>query len=296
MTAPRTQQNTTRTDLRASAEGNGGHQREQDAEPPNRVDLRKLLLCKQQQLGLDLQTGREAFDHPGEKGSASENAWHGRLRQFLPARYAVAPAFVIDADGYRSEHIDLVVYDQHFCPTVFEQSGKLFVPAESVFAAFEIKQDLSREHVEYACAKIASVRRLRRTSTTIVDRGQPRKPREPFHILGGLLAYQSSWTPPLGEPLRRVLAEHAAEGERLDLGYALQHGAFEVAYPGDGSAIQIDTSDVDGALIYFQFSLFRLLQAIGSPMAIDLKQYARPIETQRQTPDEIHIDPAGGSA
>jgi hypothetical protein len=179
------------------------------------VKLRPLLLLKQRQLGLDLETGREAINHSGEKGSASENAWHDCIRDFLPKRYMVSSGFVIDADEHRSEQIDLLVYDQHFCPTVFEQNGKLFVPAESVFAAFEIKQELSVENVRYAAAKLASVRRLRRTSTVIVDRGTPRAPRDPFHILGGLVAYKSSWNPALGEPFRKALADTGDELHRL---------------------------------------------------------------------------------
>jgi hypothetical protein len=37
---------------------------------------------------------------------------HGR-EGFLPGRYAVSGAFVIDADGNRSEQIDLVIHDAH---------------------------------------------------------------------------------------------------------------------------------------------------------------------------------------
>jgi hypothetical protein len=47
--------------------------------------------------------------------------------------------------------------------------------------------------------------------------------------------------------------------------------------------------------MYFQASLFRLLQAIGSPPAMDIKQYMRPIEATRETPSEIHIDPVGST-
>jgi hypothetical protein len=259
--------------------------------PPMRVDLRKLLLLKQRQLNLDLETGRVGFDHPGEKGDASENAWRAQIENFLPKRYAVSTGFVIDSRHERSEQIDVLIHDRHFCPAVFEQDGKLYVPAESVFAALEIKQELSAGTIDYTAGKLESVRRLHRTSTVIVDRGERREPRQPFHIIGGLLTFKSSWNPPLGDPLRRALLAARDESRRLDIGCALNDGAFEAAYPGD-EGIQLDISDPDGAWIYLQTSLFRLLQAIGSPMAIDLKEYTRPIEAQRETPTEIHIDPA----
>ena len=260
-----------------------------DTDKPGKVDLRTLLLRKQEQLDLDLKTGREAFDHPGEKGGASETAWVERLRLFLPTRYQVTSGFVIDADGQRSAQIDVIIHDRHFCPLLFEQNAKLFVPAESVFGVFEVKQTLDRGHILYAADKVSTVRRLRRTSTTIVERGERRKPRERFHILGGLLTYESKWSPPLGESLREALRETRDEETRLDLGCAIKHGAFEVAYP-EGEDILLDTSDADGGLLYWEMALFRRLQGIGSPMAIDMKEYLRVIEAGRETPAELHVD------
>jgi hypothetical protein len=260
-----------------------------DPNKPGQVDLRSLLLLKQEQLDLDLKTGREAFDHPGVKGDASETAWAERLRLFLPSRYQVSSGFVVDANGDRSAQIDLIIHDRHFCPLLFEQSGKLFIPAEGIFGVFEVKQTLDRGHILYAAEKVSTVRALRRTSTPIVERGQLRKPREEFHILGGLLAYKSEWKPPFGPSLREVLRETRAEETRLDLGCAIQHGAFEVAYP-EGEDVQLDTSDPEGALLYWEMALFRRLQAIGSPMAIDMKEYLRVIEAGRETPAELQVD------
>jgi hypothetical protein len=258
------------------------------------VDLRSLLLRKQEQLDLDLQTGREAFDHPGEKGDASEIAWRDRLERFLPTRYQVSSGFVFDADGLRSGQVDVIIHDRHFCPLLFEQNDKLLIPAESVFGVFEVKQTLDRAHVLYAAEKISTVRSLRRTSAAIVDRGVLRDPREPFHILGGLLAYESAWSPPLGESLREVLRETKDETTRLDLGCAIKHGSFEVVYPKEGD-IQLDTSELDAALLYWEMALFRRLQGIGSPMAIDMKEYLRDIEAERETPAELDVTPPSAS-
>ena len=245
------------------------------------TDLKKLLLGKEEILEARLGVTRDAVGHAGEMGSASEADWCGALLDFLPTRYQVSRAFVIDSTGATSDQIDVVVHDRHFCPLFFETSaGARYIPAESVFAAFEAKQEMTRAHVDYAAAKIASVRRLNRTSGAIVDRGHLRDPRGRFDILGGLLTLKNSWTPPFGEPFREALSVHAGDDqERLDLGCALRDGAFEVL-PADGS---VEVGEGRGSLVFFLTRLFQRLQVIGSPMAIDLREYARSLRADELT-------------
>lgn len=240
------------------------------------TDLKMLLLGKETILEAKLGVTRTTVHHAGEMGSASEADWCAPLMEFLPTRYQVSRAFVIDSTGATSDQIDVVVHDRHFCPLFFETAAAArYIPVESVFAVFEAKQEMTRAHVDYAAAKIASVRRLNRTSGAIVDRGQRRDPREPFDILGGLLTLESSWTPPFGEPFRDALDVHAGDDlERLDLGCALRHGAFEVLLD-DGS---VEVGEGRGALVFFLTRLFQRLQVIGSPMAIDLREYSRSLQ------------------
>jgi hypothetical protein len=239
-------------------------------------DLTALLLGKEHLLESRLGVTRETVTHTGEMGAASEADWCAALTEFLPTRYQVSKAFVIDSTGATSDQIDVVVHDRHFCPLFFETSaGARYVPVESIFAVFEAKQEMTRAHVDYAARKIASVRRLRRTSGAIVDRGQRRDPRHSFDILGGLLTLESSWTPPFGEAFRDALDAHMGHDmERLDLGCALRHGAFEVL-PDHGG---IDVGVGRGALVFFLSRLFQRLQMIGSPMAIDLRAYSRSLQ------------------
>ncbi|HEY0557803.1 MAG TPA: DUF6602 domain-containing protein, partial [Thermoanaerobaculia bacterium] len=127
------------------------------------VDLRKLFLSLQEQLAARLQTNRAMLDHPGAKGSATEESWREMLGEYLPKRYCVSKAFVIDAEGTRSDEIDLVIYDRQYSPFLLKQDGAIFIPAESVYGVLEIKQSLTGRDVTYAIEKAASVRRLRRT-------------------------------------------------------------------------------------------------------------------------------------
>jgi hypothetical protein len=246
-----------------------------------KVNLRDLLLAKQEILRSHLAAS-SAHWHPDAKGDVGEVNWeaaldgrHGR-EGFLPGRYAVSSAYVIDADGDRSDQIDLVIHDAHFCPLLFEQAGHRYIPAESVYAVFEVKPELTREYILYAAEKAASVRRLRRTSVPIVHAGGTFSPRQPFQILGGILATRSGWSPPFGEPFQKALHECIPAG-RLDIGAIAEHGAFEVLY-GEDNMPGVTMSEPEAGLMFFLTRLYTRLQQLGTVGAVDLSAYARPLE------------------
>lgn len=135
----------------------------------------------------------------------------------------------------------------------------------------EVKQDLSREHVLYAGEKAASVRGLHRTSAPVPHVEGLAKPRPLPRIIAGILAYQSSWTPPLGRPLRNALGELVAD-HRLNIGCALVHGTFEARYAQDGG---LDLTVIDGrrSLVQLLMRLLKQLQALGTAPAIDYEAY-----------------------
>lgn len=107
-------------------------------------------------------------------------------------------AHVVDSDGNFSQQIDVVIFDRQYSPFIFTYENETIIPAESVYAVFEAKQTADAGLVAYAQEKVASVRRLRRTSLPIpYAKGvYPAKPLIP--ILGGLLTSKSEWSPPLG--------------------------------------------------------------------------------------------------
>ncbi|HEX3555841.1 MAG TPA: DUF6602 domain-containing protein [Thermoanaerobaculia bacterium] len=237
------------------------------------VDLRKLFLHLQTQLATRLQGNREILDHPSAKGAATEEGWRQMLEDYLPKRYCVAKAFVIDGDGDKSEEIDLVIHDRQYSPFLFNQDGAIYIPAESVYGVFEVKQSLSAETIDYAIQKAASVRRLTRTSVTITHAGGKFEPRPPFPILAGLLSLESDWKPPLGEPLAKRL--EAGPG-RLDLICALRHGTAEATYSVE-NPLRLELSAPDSALIFFFLRLLDRLQGLGTVPAIDLRKYGKAL-------------------
>jgi hypothetical protein len=239
--------------------------------PNNKVSLRELFLSKQSELEAALRTSRIVIPHQGEKGAVTELHWLEMLDSHLPKRYKVRRGFVIDATGAMSDQIDLIIHDAQYSPLLFEQGETCYVPAESVYGIFEVKQEISKETIEYAGAKAASVRKLRRTSAPIYHAGGMYPPRDPPPILAGLLAFEASWTPPFGGPFEKAL-KALGDGEALDIGCALRHGSFQPVRNEDGETT-IAVSDPEVALVTYFLGLLALLQRLGTVPAMDLAEY-----------------------
>lgn len=234
-----------------------------------RFDLANAFFMQQEKLRGDLNLG-DIASHPGSKGDDSELNWLGMLDNLLPNRYGVAKAFVIDVHGRQSEQIDVVIYDQHFSPLLFRVGGAVFVPAESVYAVIEVKQALDKNNASYAADKIASVRRLHRTSAPVPYVAGLYDPKEPQRVIGGLLTRRCDWSPPFAAPFEDCLL--SLDGDRqIDVGCALVHGAFWLRQ--DGSRRVAEHSAPDVSLITFVMTLLRQLQAMGSAPAINYDAY-----------------------
>lgn len=240
--------------------------------------LKAIYTSLQAQLTSSLTANRVAITHPGAKGEASEENWLNLFELYLPYRYQAHKAFVIDSNGECSEQIDIVIYDRHFTPLLYNRDRQRYIPAESVYAVFEVKQDLNRAHIEYAGEKAASVRKLFRTSTYIQYAAGEYQPRPLFEIISGILTYESGWTPALGEPLYEVLKQRPIN-ERIDLGCVVMNGGFEVIYKENG-VTELQVSESEFALVYFLFRLLDRLQKLGTVPAIDYAIYSQAFNKQ----------------
>lgn len=238
------------------------------------VRIHELYQDMQQVLSTSMNLARKHITHKGSQGTATEQQWIEFLTEHLPGRYCARGAFVIDSEGAVSQQLDLVVYDRQYSPVIMDRGGVQYIPAESVYAVFEVKPDLTLTYVRYAGEKVASVRRLKRTSARVVHAGgEIATPKPPFRVLGGILTTSSGWVGPLGEPLRSALHE-LSEDEQLDLGCTLESGAFEARW--DASTLSgLDAVDQDEALLWFYFRLLHRLSALGTVPAIDFNAYAK---------------------
>jgi hypothetical protein len=238
------------------------------------IDLHKIFLGLQEQMIAALSTNREVIQHPTIKGAATELHWLKMLEDYLPKRYCVDNAFVLDCDGHCSDQIDVVIYDRQYSPFLFNQDGAKFVPAESVYAVMEVKPELNAASVAYAANKAASVRQLRRTSVPIPHAGGKFDPKQPPPIVAGLLTLDSGWNPAFGKPFVESLATFS-EKQRLDVGCVLRAGGFEIAYDGILPAVKVGSPET--ALIFFFLKLLARLQAAGTVAALDLDQYGKAL-------------------
>jgi hypothetical protein len=235
--------------------------------------LLKLYRGTQARMLAELLSAR-ANEHGPTSGRTAEAAWIQFLREHLPHRYAVDSAFVADSYGNTSEQIDVVVFDRQYSPFIFNYQGQTIIPAESVYAVFEAKQAANAEMVAYAQEKVASVRRLHRTSLPIpyAKGTYPAKPLIP--ILGGLLTFESDWNPALGPSFDQALSKDQGEG-RLEIGCIAAHGHFFFNSASGRYEVVAEGKPATAFLL----KLISQLQFSGTVPMIDVEAYAKWLVT-----------------
>lgn len=235
-----------------------------------------LLSGLQSEMQQKLTTARQVFVHPGTKGDASENVWLELLQGYLPQRYQAIKAHVVDSEGAFSEQIDIVIYDRQYSPFIFTFQGQNVIPAESVYAIFEAKQSINANLVEYAQKKVASVRKLYRTSLPIPHAGGTYKAKALSPIIGGILTLESEWNPALGASLRSALLGADQYGY-LDVGCVAAHGTF-TRKSDSGGSIEYEVSQNKMPVAAFLLELISQLQGMATVPMIDIKAYAKWID------------------
>src|SRR5712692_8658328 len=232
--------------------------------------LSQLLAGLHDDIQKRLEISGKSFGHPGTKGDASEAVWLELLQTYLPQRYRAATAHVVDSLGTFSDQIDVVVFDRQYSPFIFSYQGQTIIPAESVYAVFEAKQSINAQHIRYAQNKVATVRRLHRTSLPIPYANGTHPPKPPIPIVGGLLTFKSDWSPPLAKALEKVLKEELAEG-RLDLGCVAAHGHFSF----DAASQSYRFTPQGKPATAFLLNLISQLQFSGTVQMLDVQAYAK---------------------
>ncbi|WP_442795419.1 DUF6602 domain-containing protein [Pelobium manganitolerans] len=265
----------------------------------NKVDLKQLFNGLQRQMSAQLNTNREFIDHPGSKGDAIENAWIEWLRKYLPNRYCVDKAIVIDHEGNTSQQMDIVIYDNWFTPFIFNQNGFYYVPAEGVYAVFEVKPDIQgtvgeKTYIEYAGEKIESVRVLKREAASFINGGTKFTPRPLTKIIGGILCSTNGFTHKNNDTIEKHI-KALDNLQSIDLGCIVNYGSFYIDYnPNEEITIvgqdaylkfyanrkfnKMKFSEADHSFVTFFMQLTRYLQqAIGTIPAINLNAYLKNI-------------------
>jgi hypothetical protein len=239
-----------------------------------RLDLGELFHRAQQEMLAQLHVGG-LIEHGPTAGAATERHWIALFERYLPKRYKASSAFVIDSRGNRSRQIDIAIYDHFYSPLLFPQESAVHIPAESVYAVFEVKPSMSRPLVRDAAAKVASVRALHRTSAALISAGKRCAAARPNPILGGLLAATSVWgEATFAANITRCVVGHKGQ-ERLDLVCCLEHGTLEC-----GHAVRV--SHPEESLIVFILRLLDRLRAMGTAPAVHWQEYGRSLRSFRK--------------
>lgn len=234
----------------------------------NHIDIRKIFLGLQDQMYAKLSLNRRIIHHPTTKGDASELEWIEMLSTYLPRRYQVDKAFVIDCKGNISEQIDIVIFDRHYSPFLLRQNGATYVPAESVYTIIEVKPILNLANIRYAAKKASSVRKLERTTAKIIHAGGViDKPKQPFEILAGILTIEGRCNVKMESQLNKLDKKRF-----LNFGCTLDAESFWIKKDSMDKLI-IEKSRQNEGLIFFFLNLLSELQKLGTVSAMDIQSY-----------------------
>ena len=235
------------------------------------IFLQESFASEQVCLEADLRSSNR-IRHQGDKGEVNELFFIDFLRRYLPNRYTVEKAMVIDSRGGTSQSIDVVVFDRQYTPTLLDSDKHRYVPAESVYAVFECKPTINKAYLDYAGDKAASVRKLHRTSIPIAHAGGFYPAKKPHDIIAGILAIDVGWAEGLGVSF---VQNHAALTGRLalDCGFAANGACFDT-FNEDGS---LTFGPAENSLAFFAFRLLGRLQACATVPAVDWSAYAKQL-------------------
>lgn len=243
-------------------------------EPDDEQFLRSAFASEQACLAANLKSSFR-ITHSGDRGEVNEQFFIDFLRAYLPNRYTIEKAIVLDSNGVVSHSIDIVVFDRQYTPTLLDNDKHRYVPAEAVYAVFECKPTIDKGYLEYAGKKVESVRKLHRTSVEIHHAGGVFQKKPLFPIIGGILAAEVDWVDGFGEAFRTNHQELTGD-QRIDCGFAASGACFDIF--ADKYAYTFGPKA--NALAYFAFRLLWKLQTLATVPAVDWMAYANRLSSR----------------
>lgn len=223
----------------------------------------------------DLKTHQRTITHDPTLGDATEKEWIKLLEEYLPKRYRVAKAFAVDSKGETTDQLDCLIYDAHFTPTLFGKDNHQYVPAEAVYAMFEIKQTIDSADLDYTAKKILSLRKLYRTSAPLTGCGGESGPKPILPIIGGLLGINASWKEGLGKTFLKKFNGLSGD-KKLDFVLTAESG-FCDHFNTKNNPIIVNG---EGSLVRGLFRLLKALRNKATVPAIDWDEYESVFDEQ----------------
>jgi hypothetical protein len=251
--------------------------------PKNEQFLREAFATEQECLVAKLKSSKR-ITHAGDRGEVNEQHFIDFLRKYLPDRYTVDKAIVLDCKGNVSDSIDVVVYDRQYTPALLDNDKHRYVAAEAVYAVFECKPTIDKGYLKYAADKAASVRRLQRTSVTIHHAGGVIPEKKLFDIVAGILAIDVGWKDGFGKAFRKIHQKLPAVG-RIDCGFAAAGACFDTFEANGGYTF----GPTNNAFAYFAFRLLWKLQTLATVPAADFMAYAGELSKKSANQRGRHV-------
>ena len=245
--------------------------------PTNAEFLRESFATEQECLVPKLKSSNRII-HAGDRGEVNEQHFIDFLRKYLPNRYTVDKAVVLDSEGNVSDSIDVVVLDRQYTPTLLDNDKHRYVPAEAVYAIFECKPKIDKGYLEYAGDKAASVRRLKRTSVDICTASGKVLAKEHFEIVAGILAIEVDWREGFSSEAFRKVHKSLAADRAVDCGFAAKGASFDTF----AEAGAYTFGPTDNALAFFAFRLLSKLQSLATVPAVDWMAYANQLSHKQK--------------
>lgn len=250
-----------------------------DCNKNENIDIKQILEYRNLNLSSEL---RLKLKHPVTQGDHSEYAWIEFLRSFLPSKFSVDKGFVYDSKGQVSKQIDIIIYDSLYTPLIFKtSSGEAYVTSESVYAIFEVKQNVDGKNIKAANEKINSVKNLYRTSRDIMVGGdkKPGREAESLKIIGGILSTGNKFEGDNNKGvLKETLIDHLKTNTGIDLGCSAMDYTFIVGEDSNGLRDvdnMIFTDDRNKIIINFFYIIIDELYKRGTVPAADIRKYGK---------------------
>lgn len=133
------------------------------------LTIEKLFQLGAQSLKDDFERIRKSMPHHGVAGQEIENLLINFLNEHLPRRFAAVSGLVIDNANSLSKQCDVLIYDAENSPVYRAGSVGQVLPSDSIASVIEVKSKLTKDELEDAAEKIASVKKLQRNPITNLD-------------------------------------------------------------------------------------------------------------------------------
>jgi hypothetical protein len=232
------------------------------------------------------------LNHGGLKGDSRENTVKNFLEKYLVDKFGITRGEIVSIDGETSKQQDIVIYDSHVCPVLYNAEDIRVVPVEGTYVVIEVKSLLSDSELENSILNISSVKKLEKKSF-VLQQGpliqqvtELGKTKNYYNTMGVLFAYRSNLS--LDSIKRRIAEQYRKHNipteNQIDFIFVLDRG-FVVPYCDATETIsttnELDTKmcvmeTKDGLLLFYSFLMDRLGQAFTPP--IDVKLYAQNLE------------------